>query len=94
MKIIKKSDHWIIKLNDKTFNIKVSRRKSKKYDLFENDKYILSFGASDYPQYFDKLGYYKDFNHNNDKRRENYYKRFGPSNDIYSAKYWSHNVLW
>ena len=27
--------------------------------------------------YFDKIGFYKNLNHLDEKRRENYYKRFG-----------------
>lgn len=79
--------------NDK-YDIKVSTRKFKKYDVFKNGKYFLSFGDKRYQQYKDKIGFYKHLDHKNRKRRELYYKRHGESDDINSPKWWSHRWLW
>lgn len=74
---------------------RVSRRKNKKYDVFNKDgKYIVSFGDNRYAQYKDKLGAYTQVDHNDKKRRELYYKRHGKSAKKYSAKYFSHTYLW
>ena len=32
--------------------------------------------------------------HNDSKRRKRYYDPHGPSDDKYTAKYWSHKILW
>ena len=39
---------------------KPSTRKNKKYDVYKNDKYLVSFGSSLNQQYFDKIGYYSN----------------------------------
>lgn len=98
-KITKKQKHWLVEINNnKYFYIIKSNRKNKKYDVygFNNDKfkYLLSFGHSLYQHYKDILGGYKNLNHNDEERKERYYKRFGDTNDIYSAKWWSHRILW
>ena len=36
------------------YQFKVSTRKNKKYDVYENNKYIVSFGDNRYEQYEDK----------------------------------------
>lgn len=100
-----KSDGWLIvvKQNKKIhiFIIKYSTRKGKKYDVFQLNKegnkldYVLSFGSSKYQHYYDKLKGYSELDHKNGKRRELYYKRHGShNNDIYSAKFFSHALLW
>lgn len=73
--------------------IKISSRKNKKYDVFRNGKYLLSFGSSLHQQYYDKLGAYSHLNHNDKKRRDDYYKRFGDAKPD-TAKYYSHKYLW
>ncbi len=70
-----------------------SRRQHKKYDVFQNDKYITSFGDNRYEQYHDKIGYYKSLNHGDKKRRDNYYSRHGEAR-FHSAKWFSHKYLW
>jgi hypothetical protein len=75
------------------YTFKKSTRKNKKYDVYKNGRYLLSFGDSRYEQYFDKIGLYSKQNHNDEKRRELYYKRHGPAK-IESAKWFSHNYLW
>lgn len=52
-----------------------SSEKYKKYDVFQNNKKLFSFGDNRYEQYFDKIGYYSNLNHNDRKRRELYQKR-------------------
>lgn len=57
-------------------NIKKSSRKGKKY-MVEIDGKIIHFGSSQHQQYKDrtKLALYKDKDHNDPKRRQNYFKR-------------------
>ncbi len=76
-----------------TFIIKPSTKKFKKYDVFKNKKYYLSFGDKRYAQYFDKLGHYSHLNHNDKERRRLYYARHGEAKK-YSAKWFSHKYLW
>jgi hypothetical protein len=76
------------------YSFKVSTRKNKKYDVYIGDKYIVSFGDKRYQQYYDKLGHYSELNHMDDKRRLNYYKRFGKDVKEGTAKYFSHKYLW
>jgi len=76
------------------YEFKVSTRKNKKYDVYKNDKYIISFGDKRYQQYNDKIGHYSYLNHLDEKRRQNYYKRFGSKVKYESAKWFSHNYLW
>jgi hypothetical protein len=75
------------------YNVYPSKRKNKKYDVFKDNKYLLSFGDNRYEHYKDKIGHYKDLNHNDEKRKELYYKRHGKANK-YSAKWFSHKFLW
>lgn len=93
----------VIKQNDEihVFIIYYSTRKGKKYDVYELNKtnknldYILSFGDSTRGHFHDKLGGYDELDHNDPKRRELYFKRHkSHNNDIYSAKYWAHVILW
>lgn len=76
------------------YKFQVSTRKNKKYDVYKNNKYLLSFGSKSHQQYFDKLGYYSHLNHNDKTRRDNYYKRFGKVAKPDTAKWFSHNYLW
>ena len=76
------------------YRIEVSTRKNKKYDVFKNNKYLLSFGDSRYQQFYDKLGHYSHLDHNDHKRRMAYYSRFGMDADEDTAKYLSHKFLW
>jgi hypothetical protein len=80
------------------YEFKVSTRKNKKYDVYKNGKYLVSFGAiktdgTPYEQYYDKIGSYSKYNHNDNKRKDNYYKRHGKAK-FESAKYFSHKYLW
>ena len=72
-----------------------SRRKHKKYDVYDKHrKYIVSFGDNRYEQFKDRIGHYKALNHNDKKRRELYYKRHGKDAKRNTAKYFSHKYLW
>lgn len=71
-----------------------SRRKHKKYDVFKNGVYIVSFGDNRYSQFKDKLGHYRSKDNNDKKRRELYYKRHGRDAVRHSAKWFSHKYLW
>ena len=76
------------------YTFQVSTKKNKKYDVYKNGKYLLSFGSKTHQQYQDKIGYYKNLDHNDKVRRKNYYKRFGKSAKKDTAKWFSHNYLW
>ena len=76
------------------YSFKVSSRKGKKYDVFKDGKYLVSFGSKSYAHYYDKLGFYKHLNQLDNKRRDNYYKRFGIDAKPDTAKYFSHHYLW
>jgi len=76
------------------YEFKVSTRKNKKYDVYKNDKYLISFGDKRYQQYNDKIGHYSHLNHLDEKRRQNYYNRFGSKAKYESAKWFSSNYLW
>lgn len=71
----------------------VSTRGNKKYDVYRNGKYVLSFGDRRYGQYHDKLGFYWNLDHFDPARRANYYARHGPAT-YKSAKWYSHRYLW
>ena len=47
-----------IKINNKIYDVVKSNRKNKKYDVYQNNKYLLSYGDSRYQHYFDKFGLY------------------------------------
>jgi hypothetical protein len=76
------------------FLFKKSKRKDKKYDVFKNNRYVVSFGDNRYEQYKDKIGIYKDLDHGDKKRRDNYYARHGKESRMGTAKYFSHKYLW
>jgi hypothetical protein len=76
------------------FLFKKSKRQNKKYDVFKNNRYVVSFGDNRYEQYKDKIGIYKDLDHGDKKRRDNYYARHGKESRMGTAKYFSHKYLW
>lgn len=84
-----------VKRKDGFIFVAPSKRKGKKYDVYDgkNNKYIASFGAVGYQQYKDKIGFYKEFDHLDKKRRERYYKRHKEANYL-SPKWFSHKYLW
>jgi hypothetical protein len=74
----------------------VSKRKNKKYDVYKHGKYITSFGDSRYQQYEDKtnLKHFSYLNHYDERRRNNYYSRFGRNPRFESALFFAHKYLW
>lgn len=76
------------------YTFKKSKRKNKKYDVYKNGKYLLSFGDSRYQQYKDKIGLYSKMDHNDIKRKNLYYKRHGKTATKDTAKWFSHKYLW
>jgi len=76
------------------FLFKKSKRKNKKYDIYKNNRYVVSFGDNRYQQYKDKIGLYKSLDHLDKKRRDNYYARHGKESRLGTAKYFSHKYLW
>lgn len=80
----------------KGYEIRPPIRKNKKYSVFKDGKYLLSFGDSNFQQYKDrtKLKLWSHLDHGDLQRRYRYYQRHGYSTDKNSAKYWSGKYLW
>ena len=75
----------------------VSKAKNKKCSVYvrkHGRKRLIHFGDKRYQQYRDKLGHYRELDHNDPERRKRCYDRHGPSGDKDTAKYWSHKILW
>lgn len=92
-----------IKLDNKLYLIKPSKKENKKYDVYIvlnknplDKKYIVSFGQKGMEQYKDKFGFYKHLDHNDKKRKDAYRARHKNDNinDPNFAGYWSWNFLW
>ena len=67
---------------------------NKKYDAYVNNK-KYSFGSRLYEQFNDAIGYYKDLNHYDKKRRANYRARHKHDKlNEYSSGYFSYYYLW
>ena len=85
-------------INGNKFYVLKSKRKFKKYDVFDSNKdYILSFGDKRYEHFKDLIGSYSNLDHGDEKRRERYLKRakgINKANDPYTANFWSVNFLW
>ncbi len=92
----------------KNYYILPSKDKKKKYTVFKlvdgKLKKHLSFGARAYEQYHDQIGFYKNKDHWDKKRRDNYFARHhkGETNKTKalkqtspkSALWWSSKFLW
>ena len=81
------------------YSFKISNRKGKKYDVFKDGIYLVSFGGIrangiPYDQFYDKIGKYSKYNHLDESRRQRYYQRHGKKAEFESAKYFSHSYLW
>ena len=77
--------------------IKPSTHKNKKYDVYKDNKYLLSFGQLPYQHYKDLIGHYKDLDHLDKKRRDNYRARaegIGHLDNPNSPNFWSYWFLW
>ena len=74
-----------------------SKAKNKKYAVYvmkDGKKKLINFGDSRYGQFKDKIGDYKHLDHNDSKRKKNYYARHGKATSKDTARYWSHKILW
>lgn len=72
--------------------------KTKKYRVFHPGG-VTDFGAIKnngevYSQFNDSIGLYKEYNNNNIKKRENYYKRHNIDYPEYSSDWFSKKYLW
>ena len=85
---------YIENVKGDVYEIFPSTRKFKKYDVLKNGRHFLSFGDKRYQHYKDKIGYYKHLDHKDRKRLDLYYIRHKDTNNINSAKFWSHLILW
>jgi hypothetical protein len=66
--------------------IKPSKNKNKKLDVFKNNQFITSIGDIRYEDYL---------THNDEKRKENYKKRFQNTRNIKNtASYYADKILW
>lgn len=88
--------------NYKGYDIYLSDKPDKKYFALvpsvKSDKFIKVYFGGDpkkYQHYYDKMGYYSNLNHNDEKRRANYHKRHGTENALKgTANYFAANILW
>lgn len=76
------------------YSIYLSPRKNKKYMAVLSNGSKVHFGDNRYEQFKDKIGAYRHLDHNNEKRKMNYYSRHGEEADLHSAKWFSHVYLW
>jgi hypothetical protein len=78
------------------YKIEVSTRANKKYDVYKDGKYLLSFGDKRYGQYKDKIGHYSHLDNNDEKKRSAYRARHKNDNinDPDFAGYWAWTLLW
>ena len=88
-----------IKINGQIFKVAKSKRKNKKYDVFKDENFILSFGDTRYSHYKDKFKLYSKDDHNDLTRLKNFRNRFKTlyeknKNNPLSSIYWSWNYLW
>lgn len=80
---------------------RLSNKPDKKYDAVFADGRIISFGAikrsgEPYQQYKDRtpLKAFKQYDHNDEQRRERYYLRHRRNYPKYSADWFSKKYLW
>lgn len=76
-----------------------SKAKNKKYSVYvmkDGKKRIIHFGDKRYQHFKDRIGLYKNLDHNDKNRRRLYYIRHKEKNikDKSRPKYWSHKILW
>ncbi len=78
------------------YEFKKSTRKNKKYDVYKNNVYLVSFGDNRYEHYKDQtpLKLYAHKDHNDKERRRLYYARHGKIAEKETAKWFSHKFLW
>ena len=85
---------YLIVIRNKPYYVEVSKRKNKKYDVYTDGKYLLSYGDNRYAHYYDQFGHYSHLNHLDSKRKKLFYARHGKTNDVNSGLFWSSRFLW
>lgn len=82
--------------NYKGYDIYLSDKLDKKYYGMVNNKKVYFGGdPKKYQHYYDKMGYYSNLNHLDEKRRANYHKRHGTDKALRgTANYFSSEILW
>jgi hypothetical protein len=89
-----------MKLTDSSYYVagyvfKVPKRNSKKkYDVYKDGKFLVSFGSNTNQQYKDKIGFYKNLDHLDKDKRKRFYDRFGTTPKAESALWFSSRFLW
>lgn len=79
---------------------KKSTRKDKKYDVFDKEgNKIASFGGIrengvPYEQFKDRIGLYKNYDHNDKERRDRYKKRHNKPLVKNTPNFFAHTYLW
>jgi hypothetical protein len=72
-----------------------SKLENKKYDVYKDDKYMVSFGDKRYGQYKDRIGYYGDLDHNDKNRRRLFRLRHEKNiKKMYSPAWFAAKYLW
>ena len=79
--------------NFRGYLIYLSKRKDKKYFALVNGKRVY-FGAKGMSQYYDKIGYYDEYNNYSNKRKRLYYLRHSKNYPEGSADWFSKQLLW
>ena len=80
----------------KPFKSKAKNKKHSVYVMKDGKKRIIHFGYKRYQHFKDRIGLYKNLDHNDKNRRRLYYIRHKEKNikDKSRPKYWSHKILW
>ena len=69
-----------------------------KYDcifMLDGELHRVSFGAQDYSQFFDRIGYYSYLNNLDEEKRKNFKTRFQKlRRQKYSPAWFADNFLW
>lgn len=80
-----------------------SKQKGKKYDVYKDGVFLLSFGGLGYGHYHDRIGHYSADNHDDRQRQRAYLSRHHPgltrkealeTTPRDSPKYFSTKYLW
>lgn len=103
-------NEWFKDLNIGKYNFRIKKADNNKHKYIvwlitniDNEKIMLSspvkFGAYGMQQYKDRFKQYSDLDHNDEKRRELFRKRFRKLyekniKNYKSAIFWSWNYLW
>mgnify|MGYP003338381881 CR=1 FL=1 len=85
---------FVKKIKNYTF-VAPSKYKYKKYDVYKDGHYIVSFGDARYQHYKDIIGAYDFLDHNDPIRRKLFKQRHSQRlNDLESATWFSDKFLW